>query len=114
MAAEEAAARGDWSAVGTANMRFHQCLVGLAGSPRIDRVSAQLLAELRLVFHVVADPRRLYEPYVVRNRLLLDLLETGAYAEAADQLDRYLRDSEGQLLAAYRTRTPAATTRGAR
>ena len=114
VAAEEAAARGDWSAVGTANMRFHQCLVGLAGSPRIDRVSAQLLAELRLVFHVVADPRRLYEPYVVRNRLLLDLLETGAYAEAADQLDRYLRDSEGQLLAAYRTRTPAAATRGAR
>ena len=115
-AAEEAAARGDWAAVATANMHFHQVLVGLAGSPRIDRVSAQLLAELRLVFHVVADPQRLYEPYVVRNRRLLELLETGAYADAADHLDRYLRDSEEQLLAAYRNRarTGSGPTRGPR
>ncbi len=113
-AAEEAAARGDWGAVGTANMRFHEVLVGLAGSPRIDRVSAQLLAELRLVFHVVADPQRLYEPYVVRNRQLLELLETGAYADAADHLESYLRDSEEQLLAAYRTRARTAPTTGPR
>ena len=113
-AAEEAAARDDWDAVGTANMHFHQVLVSLAGSPRIDRVSAQLLAELRLVFHVVADPQRLYEPYVDRNRRLLELLETGAYADAADHLDRYLRDSEEQLLAAYRNRGRTGPSRGAR
>lgn len=56
-AAESAASRGEWGEVATANMRFHQCLVSLAGSRRIDDVTRRLLAEMRLAFHVVASPR---------------------------------------------------------
>ena len=37
-AGESAAQRGDWVAVGTANMRFHQHLVELAGSRRMNEV----------------------------------------------------------------------------
>lgn len=108
-ASEAAAAHDDWAAVGTANMRFHQELVGLAESERLDRIARQLLAELRLVFHVAASPRRLHESYVGRNRLLLQLLERQDFLGAAEELERYLRQSETQLLSAYRrpSRQPA-------
>lgn len=103
-AGESAAARGDWVAVGTANMRFHQHLVVLAGSRRTDEVTARLLAELRLAFHAVASPQRLHEPYVRRNRALLDLLVAGDAEGAAKELGEYLHDSQAELLDAVRSR----------
>lgn len=103
-AAEDAARRGDWPAVGTANMRFHQHLVALADSRRLDETTARLLAELRLAFHAVATPQRLHEPYVTRNRGLLDLLVAGEFERAAKELEDYLHDSEAELLAAHRDR----------
>lgn len=103
-AGESAAARGDWVAVGTANMRFHQHLVALAGSRRTDEVTARLLAELRLAFHAVASPQRLHEPYVRRNRALLDLLVAGDAEGAAKELGEYLHDSQAELLDAVRSR----------
>jgi DNA-binding GntR family transcriptional regulator len=104
-AGEDAARRGDWVAVGTANMRFHQHLVALAASRRLDETAARLLAELRLAFHTVATPQRLHEPYVSRNRGLLDLLVAGEYVRVAKELEDYLHDSEAELLAAYRDRS---------
>lgn len=91
----------DWQALGTANMRVHQELVGLGGSPHADEVVRRLLAELRLAFHVVPDVRQWHEPYLARNHELLTLLEAGQVEQAADELQRYLRDSEDQLLSAY-------------
>jgi DNA-binding GntR family transcriptional regulator len=103
-AARAAALTGRWAAVGTANMRFHQHLVGLAGSARQDAIASGLLAELRLLFHVIATPRELHEPYVDRNRELLELLEARKYEQAAVDLHQYLLDSEQGLLAAFRSR----------
>ncbi|GAA1635769.1 GntR family transcriptional regulator [Kribbella alba] len=103
-ASESAALVGDWIAVGTANMRFHQHLVGLADSTRLDEITGRLLAELRLLFHVIATPQALHEPYIGRNRALLELLEEGQYQRAADQLNQYMLDSEAGLLAAFRGR----------
>lgn len=100
--AEHAAARNDWREVGMANMRFHQQLVGLAGSPRINEVTARLLAELRLAFHIVASPQELHEPYIARNRMIVELLSAGDTEGAVIELQHYLRDSEARLLAAYR------------
>lgn len=100
-AAEAAAAEEDWLAVGSANMHFHQHLAALAESRRVDKVARQLLAELRLVFLVVANPRRLHEPYLARNRRILGLLEAGKYRRAAEELEEYLRVSEAQVLTAY-------------
>ncbi len=102
-AGEAAARRGDWPAVGTANMRFHEHLVALAGSRRLDEITSRLLAELRLAFHAVASPQRLHEPYVGRNRGLLELLLAGDAARAAEDLEGYLRDSQAELLAAHRS-----------
>jgi len=105
-AGESAAQRGDWVAVGTANMRFHQHLVELAGSRRMNEVTARLLAELRLAFHAVASAQRLHEPYVNRNRGLLGLLVTGEVERAAKELEEYLHDSRAELLDAVRSRQP--------
>ncbi|MGH3496353.1 MAG: GntR family transcriptional regulator [Nocardioidaceae bacterium] len=101
---ESAARREDWVSVGTANMRFHSDLVGLARSSRADEITERLLAELRLAFHAVASPQRLHEPYVVRNRALLDALVAGDYEAAAKDLERYLEDSLAELLDAVRGR----------
>lgn len=105
-AAERAVADGDWRAVGTADMRFHAHLVGLAGSRRLDEVTARLLAELRLAFSAVASPERLHAPYVGRNRELVAMLERGQVEPAARALDAYLDDSLAELLAAKAGRRP--------
>ncbi|WP_411284342.1 GntR family transcriptional regulator [Lapillicoccus sp.] len=101
-AGESASGRGDWVAVGTANMQFHRDLVALARSPRTDQVTERLLAEMRLAFHAVASAQRLHEKYVARNRALLDLLAAGAFEQAASQLEQYLQDSLAELLDARR------------
>ena len=101
-AGESAAQRGDWVLVGTANMAFHRHLVALAGSPRTDQVAERLLAELRLAFHAVASPQLLHEPYVARNRALLDLLDAGKFEDGTRQLEVYLQDSLAELLHAVR------------
>jgi DNA-binding GntR family transcriptional regulator len=97
---EGAARRGDWTEVGTANIHFHQHLVGLAGSVRLEEISRRVLAELRLVFHVAGE-KELYESFLPRNRELVALLEAGETETAATELERYLRDSRAHLLAAY-------------
>jgi DNA-binding GntR family transcriptional regulator len=99
-AAERAAGRGEWTDVGTANIHFHQHLVGLANSARLEEVSRQVLAELRLAFHVAGE-KELYESFLPRNRELLALLEAGDTETAARQLERYLLDSRAYLLSAY-------------
>ncbi len=98
--ARAAAADGRWLDVGTANMRFHLGVAALAGSQRAGGLMEQVLAELRLVFLVMPDPRRFHEPYMQRNAEICRLLESGDVAAAEDALSRYLDDAEGQLLAA--------------
>lgn len=103
-AGQSAALRGDWVAVGTANMGFHRHLVALAGSRRTDELTRRLLAELRLAFHAVESPQRLHEPYVERNRSFLELLVAQETEQAAKELEEYLGDSQAQLLEAVRNR----------
>ena len=99
--ADAAAEAGRWQDVGTANLRFHQAIAALHGSPRLDELMRQLSAELRLVFHVIQDPQILYEPYLPRNRAILDRLLAGDTPTAEKLLDAYLTDAEQQLTAAY-------------
>jgi DNA-binding GntR family transcriptional regulator len=98
---EDAARSGRWHDVGTANMRFHQALVALAGSVRVDEFMTQLLAELRLAFYVMKNPRQFHEPYLARNRELLTILQAADYATAEVLLADYLADAESQLTVAY-------------
>ncbi|WEH19449.1 GntR family transcriptional regulator [Streptomyces sp. VNUA24] len=91
----------DWKGVSTANIHFHRELVALAGSARTDELMRSVFAELRLAFHVVDDPRELYEPYLARNLDILRTLRRGERDEAERLLADYLDDSLRNLLAVY-------------
>lgn len=98
---EQAASEGRWDAVGTANIRFHKALASLAGSGRVAEFMDGILAELRLVFHVMANPRGFHEPYLSRNRELVELLDAGDFEAAEQVLAGYLDDAEAELVGAY-------------
>lgn len=98
---EAAAGRGDWLDVGTANMHFHQAVSALAESPRVDESMRQLLAELRLVFHVMAAPQAFHQAYLPHNRAILELLEARDFVAAEAAMASYLDTAEAQLVGAY-------------
>lgn len=103
-AVEEARAaldRGDHDAVGGANQHFHRAIVSLAGSPRLDAQMDLLLAEMRLFFHAMGDPRAFHAPYLDDNARILDLLEAGDHDAAADHLTDYLARARDQLVAGF-------------
>lgn len=103
VAAGEAATRGaDWRGLGTANMKFHQAVGALLDSSRIDEQMRDILAELRLVFLQMDDPKRFHEPYLERNHEMLVAIEAGDGAGAERLLLKYLDDSQHQIVEAYR------------
>lgn len=97
----------DWIAVGTANMEFHSAIVALADSDHLDRLYANISAELRLAFGLLDDPDYLHRPYVDRNQAVLELYLSGDAVEAASVLEDYLLQSERTIVAAYARRLPA-------
>jgi DNA-binding GntR family transcriptional regulator len=63
-----------------------------------------VFAELRLAFHVVDDPHALHEPYLARNREILQALESGDRRGAERLLETYLTDSLERVVEVYRRR----------
>lgn len=85
-----AARSGVWGDITEADLRFHETLVGTAGSPRLARMYATLLAETRLSF--VGLHRSYPNPRVVvsEHRALLRALRAGDAAEVAARVDEHL------------------------
>ncbi|MFF6994234.1 GntR family transcriptional regulator [Streptomyces sp. NPDC008313] len=108
----KAAQEGDWAGVSTANIHFHRELVALAGSARTDELMRSVFAELRLAFHVMADPRRLHEPYLARNGQILETLRSGAREQAEQLLAAYLDDSRNLVVDVYSRRVARAEPAG--
>jgi DNA-binding GntR family transcriptional regulator len=106
--AETAAAAGRWLEVRTADLRFHQAVAALVGSPRVDELMRRALAEMRLIFHVITDPEQFHAPYVGRNRLIAESIVLGDGETAEAELLRYLHDAERQILEAYERPVPVA------
>jgi len=98
---QAAAGRQDWQAVGTANQHFHQAVAGLLEDPRINELMSQLLAELRLAFHVMHPLEDFHEPYLTDNQRVCQLVEAGDGQGAAEVLLAYLTRAEHQLADAY-------------
>ena len=96
-----AAGRQDWQAVAGASIHFHQALVGLAGSPRLDALVTQVLGEFRLAYARMDDTAAFHEAFLVRNVEIADHVRSGDLAGAERLLRDYLRDSERALLARY-------------
>jgi DNA-binding GntR family transcriptional regulator len=99
--AETAAVEKRWHEVATLDLQFHQELVALAHSPRLDDLMRRLLAELRLAFHIMSSSGQFHEPYVLRNRNLVTLLQHGKADDASRELQSYLKDALSQLLRAF-------------
>ncbi|ARM13818.1 MULTISPECIES: GntR family transcriptional regulator [Rhizobium] len=91
----------DWGTVGSQNMVFHAAIVDLADSQRLNAFYAQIAAELRLSFGLLADPELLHAPYVDLNAAIVEKLEAGMTAEASEALEAYLTQSERTVLAAF-------------
>lgn len=100
--AEEAARRGRWRQVGTANMDFHQHLIALSDSTRFTATGRQVLAQTRLAFLALSDPRSLHQPFIGRNRELVELVAAGHREEAGRAIEDYLHDSHQQLVSTLR------------
>ncbi|MGN9793250.1 GntR family transcriptional regulator [Streptomyces sp. OZ13] len=98
---EKAAKEGAWRDLGTANIHFHHAVVALARSRRLDELMRGILAELRLVFHAMDNPRGFHEPYLERNREILSALKAADRTKAELLLAAYLDDAEQQLVERY-------------
>lgn len=98
---EKAAKEGAWRDLGTANIHFHHAVVALARSTRLDELMRGILAELRLVFHAMDNPRGFHEPYLERNREILSALKAADRTKAELLLAAYLDDAERQLVERY-------------
>jgi DNA-binding GntR family transcriptional regulator len=92
--------QGDAAGVAQGNQEFHRTVVRLAGSRRVDHLMEGVLAEMRLVFHLMGDDPGFHEPYLDRNEAILRHLEAGDRAGAASSLRAYLADAEEHLLGA--------------
>ncbi|AGW40412.1 GntR family transcriptional regulator [Leifsonia xyli subsp. cynodontis DSM 46306] len=91
----------DWRAVGTANMLFHEAIVGLADSPRLTGLHRRIAAELRLAFGLADDLEYLHSPFLRANLEILEALEAGEAARAAVLLDECLIRGERVLLSVF-------------
>lgn len=96
--AAAAAERDDWQQVGTGNIEFHRVLIDACDSPHLSAMFEQLLAELRLAFLQLSDPKQLHQPYLDRNRVLLKLIEDGDATGATKELADYLTAAERDVL----------------
>ena len=108
-AAEGAAAAGRWFEVRTADLRFHQAVAALADSPRMDELMRRALAELRLIFHAMADPEQFHAPVPAAQPHHRRGDRARATARRAEQeLLSYLADAERQILDVYQVPAPQA------
>ncbi|WP_374999840.1 GntR family transcriptional regulator [Aeromicrobium sp. CTD01-1L150] len=96
-----AADEGNWHAVAAASIRFHEQLVALAGSARLNTLMSQVLAEFRLSYAYMSDPMSFHAPFLERHQELAERIRSGEVDQAVQLLESYLRDAEAALLQRY-------------
>lgn len=91
----------EWGRVAAASIRFHEALVALAGSKRLDVLITGILAEFRLAYALMSDTQTFHASFLKRHSDIADAVSAGDTDLAAALLDRYLADAEQTLLANY-------------
>jgi DNA-binding GntR family transcriptional regulator len=97
---ERLAADELWLDVGTANLRFHEVIVGIHRSARITEVFRRLMTELRLGFLAVTDPAAFHGSFLARNRTIHGAMAKGRLRDAQVELAAYLGDAEDLVVKA--------------
>lgn len=88
----------DVARMADANQDFHDALVGLTGSDTLRDLMAKTLAEMRLVFHAMANIPDFHTHYVERNARIAELIAANERSAAAVRLREYLDAAEAELL----------------
>ena len=98
---EAAVAVGNWTEVATNSLRFHQSIVSILGSQRFDSFFATIIAQLRLLFANAPDEKYFQQPWVEKDRDILNRLLSGDRQSTSERLALYLDESEQKLLKLY-------------
>lgn len=101
-----AAQQRQWGLVAAASIRFHEALVALAGSERLNGLIRQVLAEFRLAYAFMSDTRVFHLRFLDWHVEIADAVRAGELERAASMLDEYLRAAERAVLASYRPDVP--------
>lgn len=96
-----AAEEHSWEAVAAASIKFHEALVALAGSARLDAMMSGILAEFRLAYAHMRDTQVFHAAFLKRHDEIAGALRLGDVEGAASLLDTYLQDAETTLLSHY-------------
>lgn len=96
--ARDAKSRGVVAEMAAANQAFHEAVVAMSGSGRLQQMMSLVLAEMRLVFHAMSSEPDFHTHYVEQNAKLVELLRAGKRKKAADVLRGYLDAAEAELL----------------
>lgn len=99
---QTAALGQQWGRVAAASIRFHEALVALAGSPRLDSLITEILAEFRLAYAYMHDTQTFHTRFLERHSAIADAVGSGDPELAASLLDTYLADAEQEVIANYR------------
>lgn len=94
---ESAIAAGNWSAIIDADQLFHNRLVGLLGSPRLDRVFDAIQAESRLCMSIVDRSSSDVGALVAEHQELLELILARELERVTDVMAGHLADAEEML-----------------
>jgi DNA-binding GntR family transcriptional regulator len=92
----------DWGRVAAASIRFHEALVALAGSPRLDALLSGVLAEFRLAYGLMDDTQAFHVRFLARHDDIARAVTDGDLDRAATLLEEYLADAEHEVRARYR------------
>jgi DNA-binding GntR family transcriptional regulator len=96
-----AKAAGRWDQVAAASIRFHEALVALAASPRLDALVSGVLAEFRLAYALMRDTQAFHVRFLGLHEDIAHAVSDGDLERAATLLEAYLREAEGRVRAHY-------------
>lgn len=96
---DEMAAARDLDEVSEADMRFHEVLVELAGSPRLSRLHQTFLVETRMCVHALADTYDAATDRVNEHQSLASAIRSGDVALTDKLMLAHMEDAVDRLIA---------------
>lgn len=96
---DEMAAARDLDEVSEADMRFHEVLVELAGSPRLSRLHQTFLVETRMCVHALADTYDAPTDRVSEHQTLAGAIRSGDVALTDKLMLAHMEDAVDRLIA---------------
>jgi DNA-binding GntR family transcriptional regulator len=98
IAAAHAASTGQWQDVGTASLRFHQAIVALLDSAKLNAFFRIILAQLRLAMPGAHCEASFQMPWIARDRGICEIICAGKREEASRAMRICIADSEKIVL----------------